>query len=154
MSTVIVVQRLFRSRRATIGSLSFGLEEPCAFTLEDSLDISERGKIAGETRIPAGVYQLALRTVGGWHERYSRRFVWHRGMIELRDVPEFEHVLIHPGNTERDTAGCILVADAATYRGELLQSVPAYERVYNRALTAMSSGGCILEVRNEWDFTS
>lgn len=151
----IIVQRLFRAGRATIGLWTFaGDAEPCAFTLEDAVDVSERAKVAGATRIPAGVYAVTLRTVGGWHERYSRRFMWHRGMLWLQNVPEFEYVLVHPGNTERDTAGCILVADSASYGGELIQSIPAYQRVYTRALAALERRESLtLEVRNEWDFT-
>ena len=40
----------------------------------------ENEKVYGETRIPAGTYKLKLRTEGGYHQKYSKRFPdIHRG---------------------------------------------------------------------------
>ena len=33
-------------------------------------------------------------------------------MLELQDVPNFKYILIHAGNTDEQTAGCILVGDS------------------------------------------
>ena len=41
------------------------------FTLEDE---ARKVKVSGETRIPAGTYKLGLRTVGGFHGRYSKKY--------------------------------------------------------------------------------
>jgi hypothetical protein len=109
----------------------------CCFSLEDEhRDL----KVAGETRIPAGHYPLKLRTVGRLHEKYSGKFTDHRGMLELVGVPGFDAVLIHIGNTERDTAGCILVGDGAIATGELTLSVQAYRRLYAQCSNALLAG--------------
>lgn len=103
------------------------------FTLEDP---HQEIKIPGRTRISEGEYELTLRVHGGWHNRFSERYgdEWHKGMIELKDVPEFTDILIHPGNTDEDTAGCILVGDVVeeniTSPGDLERSVKNYKRLY------------------------
>ena len=73
-------------------------------------------KVWGETRIPAGRYRVGLRTNVGtpenptFHDRYLKRFPsFHRGMLEILEVPGFTSILIHIGNDDDDTAGCILV---------------------------------------------
>ena len=103
-----------------------------AYTLEDQ---AQARKMPGETRIPAGTYPLALRTEGGFHQRYAARFgQMHKGMLWLQEVPGFDFVLLHCGNTDLDTRGCILLGDAVrqnlTDRGRLEQSEAAYRRVY------------------------
>ena len=56
-------------------------------------------KVMKETAIPYGKYKITLRK--------SPRF--KRILPYLHDVPHFEGILIHRGNTLEDTAGCILV---------------------------------------------
>ena len=95
----------------TLGLLSISGRFEC-FTLEDPP--KDRVKIAGDTRIPAGTYRMTLRTEGGFHGRYRRRFGdMHNGMLWLRDVPEYKWVLIHLGNTKKHTRGCLLVGEGA-----------------------------------------
>lgn len=78
-----------------------------AYTLEDEY---REQKEFGETRIPDGTYQLGLRTIGGYNQKYSKRFAdIHIGMLHVLDVPNFEYILIHCGNTDEHTAGCLLV---------------------------------------------
>ena len=48
-----------------------------AYTLEDEY---RDEKVSGETRIPKGVYQLGLRTIGGYTQRYAKKFPdMHKG---------------------------------------------------------------------------
>jgi len=102
------------------------------FTLEDEhRDI----KVSGETRIPAGTYNVTLRTWGGKHKRYLARYPnMHKGMLWVRDVPGFQYILIHVGNDEDDTEGCLLVGDSCTENlrkpGFVGASRAAYERIY------------------------
>ena len=84
-----------------------GSREFMCYTLEDE---HRDEKVMSETRIPAGEYEIKLRTVGGFNDKYSRRFKdIHKGMLWLQDVPNFKWVLIHCGNTDEHTAGCLLV---------------------------------------------
>ena len=79
------------------------------YTLEDE---SRAKKVPGETCIPEGEYCLGFRTEGGFDAKYAHRFAdMHMGMLEVCDVPNFKYILIHCGNTDEDTAGCLLVGD-------------------------------------------
>jgi len=114
-----------------------------AYTLEDEY---RKDKVYGETRIPNGTYKLALRTVGGYNEKYKRRFPdFHVGMLHVTDVPNFEYILIHCGNTDEHTAGCLLVGDSQennqiTKNGFIGKSTQAYKRIYPRIAEALVRG--------------
>ena len=104
-----------------------------AYTLEDEY---RDEKVFGETRIPKGVYQLGLRTTGGYTQRYAKKFPnMHKGMLHVLNVPGFEYILIHCGNTDEHTAGCLLVGDSQennqiTEDGFIGKSTQAYKRIY------------------------
>ena len=106
------VMRWSSGSESTLGG--FFIREPdrhfLCFTLEDEYHAI---KVFGETRIPAGRYRIVLRTVGGNHERYLAKYgpEWHKGMLWLQDVPNFKWILVHAGNTDDDTAGCLLVGN-------------------------------------------
>ena len=103
----LTLTRVVSGPESTIGVIRVD-GEPTCWSLEDQAQPSGV-KIPGETRIHAGIYQIGVRTVGGYHNRCLRRWPeWHRGMLQLLDVPNFKHILIHPGNTDDDTRGCIL----------------------------------------------
>lgn len=96
-------------------------------------------KIPGETRIAANIYPVRLRTEGGFHARYLRKFPdFHQGMLEICDVVNFDYVLIHIGNTDDDTGGCLLVGSGANTIGELSiqSSRVAYKNFYRRVIQA------------------
>jgi hypothetical protein len=89
-------------------------------------------KVYGETRIPQGRYELKLRKHGGFHARYQRKYgEWHKGMIELMNVPDFKYILIHIGNDNTHTAGCLLTGttnvNSKCYVGS---SERAYKAIY------------------------
>ncbi len=102
------------------------------FSLEDE---KRETKVYGETRIPEGTYQIKYRKEGGYHNKYSKRFPdIHRGMLQLMDVPFFEYILLHCGNSDDDTDGCLLVGNVIsqniTKDGFLGQSTDCYKRIY------------------------
>jgi hypothetical protein len=110
------------------------------FGLEDEYRAK---KVVHETRIPAGVYRVEQRKVGGFHQRYSSRFAdIHDGMLHIVGVPEFTNILIHCGNTDDDTSGCLLVGEGAiTTPGNLsiTSSTAAYKRLYPVLLEGVKS---------------
>ena len=114
-----------------------------AYTLEDE---QRDKKVYGETRIPNGTYKLGLRKEGGYHAKYSKRFSdIHIGMLHVLDVPNFEYILIHCGNTDEHTAGCLLVGDSQennqiTKNGCIGKSTQAYKRIYPRIAEAIKRG--------------
>lgn len=108
------------------------------FTLED---IYRPVKVMGQTRIPAGRYEIKLRPEGGKYQKYVMRFgEWQKpGMLHITNVPNFEWILIHPGNTMKDTEGCLLVGDAYD-GGAVLRSVEAYQRIYDLVSSKLLDG--------------
>ena len=130
------VLRFSSAADSTLGALFINDNtgrEFLAFTLEDEhRDV----KVKGETRIPEGTYDIKLRTEGGFHGRYLTKFGgdFHKGMLHVQEVPNFEYILIHTGNTDENTMGCLLVADSSqqniTKDGFVGASVDAYKRIY------------------------
>lgn len=99
-------------------------------TLED---IERIVKIKGETAIPKGKYEITLRNAGGKNEKYKDKFgeVWHKGMLYLNNVPNYEYVLIHIGNSKKDSEGCILVGLGRDIKtNTITQSTDAYKILY------------------------
>jgi hypothetical protein len=90
----IEIKRLYRTENSTIGELTIDGKFEC-YTLEDK----ERDvKIKSETAISKGTYKVIINR--------SNRF--KKLLPLLLNVPNFEGVRIHPGNTNHDTEGCIL----------------------------------------------
>lgn len=127
----LTVQRIENNGKATTGRLYINGAFQCC-TLEDE---PREVKVMAETRIPAGRYEIKLRTFGGHHTKYSEKFGFHKGMLWLQDVPNFKDILIHIGNTEKDTAGCLLVGKVVN-NFTLLQSTIAYEELYKKVIAA------------------
>ena len=121
------------------------------YTLEDEY---RSKKVRGETRVPAGVYKLELRTEGGFHARYTKKYgSMHKGMLHVTKVPGFEWILIHTGNTDEHTAGCLLVGDsqennALVKDGFIGKSTVAYKRIYPDIARAIQEGGATIEYIN------
>jgi len=108
-------------------------------------------KVYGETSIPHGNYQIALRKTGGMNKRYAKRFgALHDGMLWLKEVPNFKYVLIHCGNRADDTAGCLLVGDSVNNNkveeGFLGHSAQAYRRLYSMILQKVKEGTVSLTI--------
>ncbi len=113
------------------------------YTLEDEY---RKEKIRSETRIPSGEYEIKLRKEGGFHAKYSKRFSEiHIGMLHIIDVPNFEYILIHCGNTDEHTAGCLLVGDSQENNilkkdGFIGSSTQAYKRIYPKISSKLEKG--------------
>ncbi|WP_045859356.1 DUF5675 family protein [Teredinibacter purpureus] len=143
----IVVDRIVSDDDTTISRVSVDGKFVC-FGLEDEF---REEKVQNETRIPAGTYNIKLRTEGGFHNRYQKRYPdMHKGMLHLQDVPNFTYVLIHCGNTDEDTAGCLLVgAGSNTTPGDMSisSSRVAYANFYPKVVDAAAAGN--LSIRYE-----
>ena len=112
------------------------------YTIEDE---QRDVKVWGETRIPAGRYKLSLRKEGGFHSRYQAKYGdMHKGMIHVNDVPGFEFILWHTGNTDEHTAGCLIIGDSQESNlvkkdGFVGSSVVAYKKVYPYVAAAIEN---------------
>lgn len=113
------------------------------YTLEDECRTVKK---YGETRIPAGTYKMQLRNEGGFHGRYIKKFgiPFHKGMLEVKDVPGFNYILIHIGNRDDNTDGCLLVGDSSfqniTEEGFIGSSTQAYKRIYPEIARSLLNG--------------
>ena len=146
---LIDVFRFASDNDTTLSTISVDGRFSC-FGLEDQY---RRGpKVPGETRIPAGTYAVRLRITGAFHGRYSRKFSdIHQGMLELVDVPNFKHVLIHVGNEDGDTAGCILTGTSANSdvgRMSVGASALAYKRLYQHVVNDAAVGDLRISIKD------
>ena len=114
---------------ATFGCLFVDGHFAC-FTLEDAVrEVAGRPvstwKVPAQTAIPSGRYRVIVTP--------SARF--GRPLPLLVDVPGFDGVRIHPGNTIADTEGCILVG-CDRDGSQVLQSRRAFEALFPRIAQA------------------
>lgn len=109
-------------------------------TLEDPVrDLNKNGifdngekKEYGNTSIPYGTYEIKLVN----SPKYGTI------MPRLMNVNSFEGILIHPGNTVKDTLGCILLGKAAS-KGTLINSRKTFDEVFLILKKAVKNGESI-----------
>lgn len=129
----ITVERIKSDNDATLSVVWIDGTFEC-FGVEDEF---REEKVANETRIPAGTYNVGVRTVGGFNNRYTTKFPdFHKGMLQVLDVPDFEYILIHIGNTDDDTGGCLVVGENAYTSGVIKNSssTNAYKKLYKKVI--------------------
>lgn len=150
MKTKII--RVAEGKNSTLSHLYIDGIFQC-FMLEDKI---RQVKIKGKTAIPEGVFKLRLNTWGGMNKTYFPKYgPLHQGMIEIDDLPTFDAVYIHVGNTIQDTAGCPLVGLSYIKKDgdyQVLQSADAYRQVYRRLLAAATGKDNQIEIINNFQF--
>lgn len=138
------------------------------YSIEDE---AREVKIKGETRVPSGVRNLALRFSPKFSNEYlanpdgsfqivraktasnEQKVTWKpHQLIWVKDVPDFEYVLVHWGNTDDDTDGCLVIGMSIGKVGEqdaVLQSRACYEKYYPLIAKEVEKGTSTIEyVRN------
>ena len=143
----VVVKRFADNGNATLSAFFIDGKFQC-FGVEDE---ERENKLSGETRVLEGIYDLVLRSEGGFHERYKVKFAdIHKGMICITNAPDykiitpkmsFQYVLIHVGNTEKDTDACYLPntsVDSNSFTGG--GSVSAYKKIYPIIANHLAAG--------------
>lgn len=132
----ILVKRTFLGDTYTIGHMYINgvyfcdtLEDPVRDTNKNGVFDNGEKKIAGDTAIPYGTYPITVDV--------SPKF--KRELPRLSGVAEFEGVLIHRGNTAKDTAGCILVGENKV-KGKVINSTPYEERIVKYCKAAIEMG--------------
>ena len=113
------------------------------YTLEDQY---QAVKVMHETCIPEGTYDIKFRKTGGFHAKYSERYKnAHYGMLHIQDVPNFTYILIHTGNTDEHTSGCLIVGETqqdleVSKDGFVGSSTVAYKKMYAKVASQLLQG--------------
>lgn len=136
----LTLKRIAKKDTYTVGKLYIDGVYFCD-TIEDKdrglyqkQDIQElrKIKVPSKTAIPTGIYKISLNIVS---PKYSTRKIYQeicKGKVpRLLNVPGYEGVLIHIGNTAEDSAGCILVGQNKVV-GKVINSTETFRKLYNK----------------------
>lgn len=139
----LTLKRIALRPTYTIGKLYIGDAYFCD-TLEDTVrDTNKSGKfdngeqkIKGKTAIPYGTYEIK------W--TYSPRF--KKYTPQLMNVPSFEGIRVHAGNTSADTEGCLILGENKQV-GKVLNSRATINKFYPIIKEACSNGKVTIEIK-------
>lgn len=144
----ILIKRIAKRDTYTIGKMYINNKYICD-TLEDtdrglaqSMSVTEVAskKIKHRTAIPTGTYTITMNVRSN---RYSKS-KWYVDfcnamMPRFVNVSGYDGILIHPGNTNKDTSGCILVGKN-TIVGKLTESRATFKKLYPMLKDAANKG--------------
>lgn len=131
------VKRRWFAEDYTIGTF-FANEKRICDTIEDKNrdlnrdgDLNDKGeaKVYGETAIPFGRYEVVLNISPKFKRRLPR----------LLNVKHFEGILIHRGNTAKDTHGCIIVGENKV-KGKVINSTFYEKKIVEICEQAIEEG--------------
>ena len=139
----LTLKRIALRSTYTIGRLYVDDNYFCD-TLEDTVrDLDKDGKfdngekkVYAKTAIPYGTYEIK------W--TYSPRF--KKYTPQLMNVPSFEGIRIHAGNTSADTEGCLLLGENKQV-GKVLNSRATINKFYPLIKKACSNGKVTIEIK-------
>lgn len=146
------LKRIAPRNSYTIGKLYVDGKYFCD-TIEDTdrglnkdmpLSLIKSKKVYGETAIPKGTYTISMNVIS---PKYSKRDFYRTNcnggkVPRLLNVPGFDGVLIHVGNTALDSHGCILVGKNSQV-GKVLDSTNTFKALYGKLKTANDKGESI-----------
>ena len=122
------VIRVTYTGKSTIGVLYVNEVEEC-YTLEDNDRLGKgKKKIKGGTAIPEGTYNVKIT--------HSKKF--RRKLPIIQNVPGFRGIRIHPGNTDKDTEGCLLVGETRG-RDFIGRSRKAFNKLFKKIEAAQKA---------------
>jgi hypothetical protein len=131
----LTLKRIALRDTYTIGKLYINGEYECD-TLEDTVrDLNKNGvfdngeqKVYGKTAIPYGTYEVTMNVQSPKFSKKSA-YSWCNGYLpRLLNVPSFDGILIHGGNTPEDTYGCILVGQNKVV-GKVINSMDSLKKL-------------------------
>lgn len=139
----LTLKRIALRPTYTIGKLYIDDAYFCD-TLEDTVrDTNKSGKfdngeqkIKGKTAVPYGTYEIK------W--TYSPRF--KKYTPQLMNVPSFEGIRVHAGNTSADTEGCLILGENKQV-GKVLNSRATINKFYPIIKEACSNGKVTIEIK-------
>ena len=144
--------RVAEGKQSTLSQLYINGIFQC-YLLEDKI---REVKIASQTAIPTGIFELKLNTWGAKNVDYKKAFgKLHQGMIEISGLPNFSSVYIHTGNTIKDTAGCPLCGFGFQFAEgdfQVSQSIAAYKMIYPKLVALAKDPSNKFTIENNFQF--
>ena len=157
MQNLITVERFIKRPDWSISNVYVEDKLNC-YSVEDEY---RKVKVKGETCIPEGIYPLALvnspKFSGSFmsNDKFDiieskiydvKRHIGYKfhKVISVGNVPDFQNILIHWGNTDDDTDGCLVVGSSiGVINGQqgVLYSKEAYKRFYKLVAPEIAKGG-------------
>lgn len=139
----IRVRRIALKDTYTIGKMYIDGEYFCD-VLEDMVrDLENQVKVPNNTAIPYGTYEITLDVKSTKYSDFNK-YPWakdYNGYLpRLTNVPLFLGILIHPGNTEHDSSGCLLVGENKVV-GKVINSKTTFERLMKEYLLPANKRG-------------
>lgn len=137
------LERIALRSEYTIGKLYVDGKYVCD-TIEDTVrDLDKDGKFAngevkipGKTAIPYGRYEITMKVKSPKYSNFTK-YSWAKKydgyLPRLLNVSNFEGVLLHPGNTSSESAGCILTGENKVV-GKVINSVNTFRRLMDEYL--------------------
>lgn len=147
------LKRRYKGSNYTIGSLSINGKYFCD-TLEDvdrditintPLEVIKAKKVYGKTAIPSGKYNVTLNVISNKYGSNSFYKTYSNGgkVPRLLNVPGFDGILVHCGNTEKDSLGCILIGENKI-KGQVINSRETFKKLY--PLLSNAKEGITIEI--------
>ena len=149
----VLVARKVDRMKLTVVRTQFGTDATNGLLFIDGIfecytlvDQYQAVKVMHETCIPEGTYDIKFRKTGGFHAKYSERYKnSHYGMLHIQDVPNFTYILIHTGNTDEHTSGCLIVGETqqdleVSKDGFIGSSTVAYKKMYAKVASQLLQG--------------
>ena len=99
----------------------------------------QKAKVYGKTAIPTGTYKVTLDIVSPKFSKYKQYKFCNGKLPRLLDIPGFDGILIHIGNTEEDTDGCLLVGKNNVV-GKVTESTVTFKALYDKMQEAVENG--------------
>ena len=133
----LLLNRMYKCSTYTIGKLFINDEYFCD-TCEDkdrglnsNMSIDEIGKIKipSETAIPTGIYEISMNIQSQKFKTYKQYQFCNGYLPRLLNIPCFDGILIHIGNTSSSSAGCILVGENKE-KGQVINSTATFKKLY------------------------
>ena len=144
----LLVDRKWKKQSYTISNLYINGEWFCN-CLEDadrgldnsmSEDMIRTLKKPSITAIPRGTYEITLDVVS---PKYSKvqfyKDVCNGKVPRLKNVKGFDGILIHAGNTDKDSSGCLLVGQNKV-KGQVVNSKETFKQLYKILQDGKSRG--------------
>ena len=134
----LTLNRIALRSEYTIGKLYVNGEYVCD-AIEDTVrDLDKDGKFAngevkipGKTAIPYGRYEITMKVKSPKYSNFSK-YSWAKKydgyLPRLLNVPHFDGVLIHVGNSALDSEACVLVGENKVV-GKVINSVNTFRRL-------------------------